>query len=136
MKSAVEKSTKISAETWQVLLKFLLGICDVLLSPPTSRDSIGELLCDRVLAVLFEIWVLACDRHFPSPSLWKTMRVMSYNWRHHESLVLHWHRTNVALTSKLLKIIYGLDFPPLVTSKWQILETFFNISKLCLFPFR
>ena len=117
VKSTVENSSKISPETWEVLLKFLLGICDVLLSPPTSRDSIGELLCYRVVEVLFEIWVLASERHFPAPSLWKTFREMSRNWRHHESLVIHWHRTNVALTSKLLKSVYGPDFPPLVTSK-------------------
>ena len=90
----------------------------------TVSDGIGELLCDRVLAVVFEVWIIACDRHFPPPSLWKTLREMCATWRHHEPLILHWHRANIAFTAKMLKAVYGPDFPTLVTSKHNFVKYF------------
>ena len=45
-------------------------------------DDIGDQLCERVLGVLFEIWLIACVKSFPSPTLWKTFREMCMNWRH------------------------------------------------------
>ena len=47
-----------------------------------SLDDIGDQLCERVLGVLFEIWLIACVKSFPSPTLWKTFREMCMNWRH------------------------------------------------------
>ncbi|CAH1791195.1 unnamed protein product, partial [Owenia fusiformis] len=106
-------SYTLSSDTWETLLKFLLSICDILLAPPTVKEGIGDLLCERVLGVLFEIWLLACAKCFPGPSLWKTFRDMCSYWRHHEALVIQWHKTNVALTAKLLKFMYGEDYPEL-----------------------
>lgn len=70
-------------------------------------DSIGTQLCERVLAVLFDVWIIACARCFPAPSLWKTLQEMCCTWRHHEALITHWHRVNVALTIRLLRNLYG-----------------------------
>ena len=81
-------------------------------------DGIGDQLCGRVLSVLFEMWLLACTRSFPPPPLWKTFRDMCSNWRHHEAPVIQWYRVNVALSAKLLKIMYGPDYPELHASKW------------------
>ena len=83
-----------------------------------STDDIGDHLCERVLSVLFELWLLACQKCFPSPSLWKTFRKMCIYWRHHEALVTQWHRINHALTARLLKFMYGPDYPELIISKW------------------
>ncbi|XP_052058883.1 ral GTPase-activating protein subunit beta-like isoform X1 [Mytilus californianus] len=112
------KSTILTRDTWETLLKFLLAANDSLLSPPTEKDDtglssydIGDHLCERVLSVLFEIWLLACYKCFPSPSLWKTFRNMCVNWRHHETLVVQWHKVNHALTARLLKFLYGPDYP-------------------------
>ncbi|XP_076100413.1 ral GTPase-activating protein subunit beta-like isoform X2 [Mytilus galloprovincialis] len=105
------KSTILTRETWETLLKFLLAANDSLLSPPTEKDDIGDHLCERVLSVLFEIWLLACYKCFPSPSLWKTFRNMCVNWRHHETLVVQWHKVNHALTARLLKFLYGPGYP-------------------------
>lgn len=83
-------------------------------------DDIGDHLCERVLSVLLEMWLLCCARCFPSPSLWKTFRVMCINWRHHEALVLQWHRVNHVLTCRLLRFMYGPDYPELQLCKYLV----------------
>ncbi len=83
-------------------------------------DGIGDQLCKRVLSVLFEMWLLACTKYFPSPPLWKTFRDMCANWRHHEALVIQWYRVNVALSAKLLAIMYGPEYPKLHASRFFI----------------
>ena len=98
----------------------LLDYCCIL-----SPDGIGENLCDRVLSVLFQLWLLACERCFPSPPLWKTFRDMCANWRHHDALISQWHRVNVALTSRLLKTMFGPDYPELYVCKYiRLLSNF------------
>ncbi|ESO90184.1 hypothetical protein LOTGIDRAFT_233979 [Lottia gigantea] len=114
IETVAKESSILSRDTWTVLLKFLLAANDSLLSPPTEKDDIGDNLCERVLSVLFGIWLVACTKCFPSPSLWKTFRNMSQSWRHHEGLVLQWHKVNFALTSRLLRIMHGPDYPELV----------------------
>ncbi|XP_059176419.1 ral GTPase-activating protein subunit beta-like isoform X2 [Physella acuta] len=111
IETMAKESSMLTRETWEVLLKFLLAANDSLLSPPTEKDDISEHLCDRVLNVLFVIWLMACHKSFPSPSLWKTFRNMCLYWRHHEALVTMWHRVNHTLTASMLKIMYGPEFP-------------------------
>ncbi|BFZ12491.1 hypothetical protein BsWGS_15530 [Bradybaena similaris] len=111
IESVAKESAILTRETWEVLLKFLLAANDSLLSPPTEKDDISDHLCDRVLSVLFMIWLMACHKSFPCPSLWKTFRNMCLYWRHHEALVTMWHRVNHVLTANMLKIMYGPDFP-------------------------
>lgn len=84
---------------------------------PQILDDISEHLCDRVLNVLFVIWLMACHKSFPSPSLWKTFRNMCLYWRHHEALVTMWHRVNHTLTASMLKMMYGPDFPEMSIGK-------------------
>lgn len=57
-------SNSLTRETWEALLLFLLAINDTLLAPPTVKDDVGDQLCERVLSVLFEVWLLACARCF------------------------------------------------------------------------
>ena len=101
-------------ETWDSLLSFLLAINDALLAPPAVKDDVGDQLCERVLGVLYEIWLIACVKSFPGPTLWKTFQVWLYqkprynviqrsetsntiqemcmNWRHRTGLVTQWNR--------------------------------------------
>ncbi|XP_033610459.1 ral GTPase-activating protein subunit beta isoform X8 [Cryptotermes secundus] len=106
-------STSLTRETWEALLLFLLAINDTLLAPPTIKDDVGDQLCERVLSVLFEVWLLACARCFPSPPLWKTFRETCMNWRHRIALIEQWNRVNLALTARLLEFMYGPSFPEL-----------------------
>ncbi|XP_050058118.1 ral GTPase-activating protein subunit beta isoform X4 [Aphis gossypii] len=103
----------IEPETWEALLLFLLAINDALLAPPTVKEDVGEELCERVLSVLIEVWLVACARCFPSPSLWKTLREMAVTWRHRTALIHQWNRVNLALTARVLTFMYGPGFPQL-----------------------
>jgi len=100
-------------QTWDTLLLFLLAINEILLAPPTVKDDVGDQLCERVLSVLFEVWLLACVRSFPSPSMWKTLQESCAMWRHRVALVDQWNRVNLALTARLLEFSYGPAFPQL-----------------------
>ena len=63
-------------------------------------------MSSRLVATLFEIWLIACNKNFPSPSLWKTFQEMCSNWRHHLSLVIEWNRVTYALTNRLLEMLW------------------------------
>ncbi|XP_068601913.1 ral GTPase-activating protein subunit beta-like [Brachionichthys hirsutus] len=113
--TAVQKlareSISMVRETWEVLLLFLLRINDTLLAPPTVGVGVAEKLADKLMAVLFEVWLLACARCFPTPPYWKTAREMLGNWRHHPPVVEQWSRVACALTSRLLRSTHGPSFP-------------------------
>ncbi|XP_033225547.1 ral GTPase-activating protein subunit beta isoform X3 [Belonocnema kinseyi] len=103
----------LDRETWESLLLFLIGINDALLAPPAVREDAGEQLCERVLGVLLEVWLVACERNFPSPPLWRTLRESCLRWRHRLALIEQWNRVCLALTARLLQIMYGPMFPEL-----------------------
>uniref|UniRef100_A0A3Q0S5S7 Ral GTPase-activating protein subunit beta n=1 Tax=Amphilophus citrinellus TaxID=61819 RepID=A0A3Q0S5S7_AMPCI len=113
--TAVQKlareSVSMVRETWEVLLLFLLRINDTLLAPPTVGVGVAEKLAEKLMAVLFEVWLLACARCFPTPPYWKTAREMLANWRHHPPVVEQWSRVACALTSRLLRFTHGPSFP-------------------------
>uniref|UniRef100_H2L590 Ral GTPase-activating protein subunit beta n=1 Tax=Oryzias latipes TaxID=8090 RepID=H2L590_ORYLA len=114
--TAVQKlareSVSMVRETWEVLLLFLLRINDTLLAPPTVGVGVAEKLAEKLMAVLFEVWLLACARCFPTPPYWKTAKEMLANWRHHPPVVEQWSRVACALTSRLLRFTHGPSFPP------------------------
>ncbi|KAH9380146.1 hypothetical protein HPB48_009250 [Haemaphysalis longicornis] len=113
LQSVAQDSTKIEKETWDEILRFLLAVNDILLAPPSKKDDMGSHLCERILTALFEVWLLACDRCFPSPNLWKTLRELCCTWRHRGALVEQWNRTNLFLTSAMLRLILVLPFAAL-----------------------
>ncbi|XP_062549207.1 ral GTPase-activating protein subunit beta isoform X2 [Armigeres subalbatus] len=111
LQDTAQNSQILTVETWEALLLFLLAINEILLAPPIVKDDVGDQLCERVLSVLFEVWLLACSRCFPSPSLWKTFQESCAAWRHRIALVEQWNRVNLVLTAKLLEFTYGPAFP-------------------------
>uniref|UniRef100_A0A3Q2ZWK8 Ral GTPase-activating protein subunit beta n=1 Tax=Kryptolebias marmoratus TaxID=37003 RepID=A0A3Q2ZWK8_KRYMA len=114
--TAVQKlareSVSMVRETWEVLLLFLLRINDTLLAPPSVGVGVAEKLAEKLMAVLFEVWLLACARCFPTPPYWKTAREMLSNWRHHPPVIEQWSRVTCGLTSRLLRFTHGPSFPP------------------------
>ena len=81
MQEVAQQSETMERETWDSLLSFLLAINDALLAPPAVKDDVGDQLCDRVLGVLFEIWLIACVKSFPAPTLWKTFQVWLFGYQ-------------------------------------------------------
>ncbi|CAG9768936.1 unnamed protein product [Ceutorhynchus assimilis] len=130
LQEIAHKSNVLDRDTWESLLLFLLAINDILLSPPNVKDDVADQLCERVLSVLFEIWLIACGSCFPSPPLWKTLRECCMNWRHRVALVEQWNRVNLALTSKVLVFMYGPDFPELKIGEDNLIPR--NMSNDCI----
>ncbi len=103
-------STKFTRETWQALFKYLLRVLDTLLSPPPEPNSVGVTLCGSLIHVLFEAWLCACITCFPSPSLWKTLRELVANWRHHKCVVEQWNKAVYSLTLRVISHLYGPSY--------------------------
>ncbi len=100
---AHDENNLMDRQTWDSLLIFLLAINDTLLSPPVESNDIGTQLCERIVSVLFEIWLIACCRCFPSPSLWKTFQQLCISWRHRPAVIDQWNKINYSLTSRLVQ---------------------------------
>jgi hypothetical protein len=100
---AHDENNLMDRQTWDSLLTFLLAINDTLLSPPVESNDIGTQLCERIVSVLFEIWLIACCRCFPSPSYWKTFQQLCISWRHRPALIDQWNKINYSLTSRLVQ---------------------------------
>ena len=125
----IAAEAKMSPLTWEALLKFLLMINDMLLSPPKKTGGLAEHLCERVISVLFEVWLHACCNHFPTPSMWKTLHELCMSWRHHYDIVHYWSRTSLFLTKKVIHYLYGPGFPlPLVNAKKSDVHLPTNLS--------
>ncbi|KAK9501298.1 hypothetical protein O3M35_012037 [Rhynocoris fuscipes] len=111
LQQAAQCSTVMSHETWESLLVFMLAINEELLATPTIKDDVGDQLCERVLSVLFEVWLVACAKSFPGPPLWRTLREMAITWRHRTALITTWARVCLALTHRLIAFVYPPSFP-------------------------
>ncbi|XP_068622605.1 ral GTPase-activating protein subunit beta [Battus philenor] len=103
-------SADLGPREWRALLLLLLAAAAALLAPPAPHHG-AEQLCERVLCVLFEVWILACHRCFPSPALWRTLREQCVRWRHRAPLVEQWTRASLCLTARMLAHMYGPLFP-------------------------
>ncbi|XP_046966559.1 ral GTPase-activating protein subunit beta isoform X2 [Vanessa cardui] len=104
-------SASLGPREWRSLLLLLLAAAAALLAPPAPLYGAAEQLCERVLCVLFEVWILACHRCFPSPALWRTLREQCVRWRHRAPLTEQWARVSLCLTARLLAHMYGPLYP-------------------------
>ena len=111
MIQATASEAKMSPMTWEALLKFLMIINDMLLSPPNTAGGLAEHLCEKMISVLLEVWLHASCHHFPAPSMWKTLHELCMSWRHHNSMIDYWSRTSLALTRRVIHYMYGPSFP-------------------------
>lgn len=94
-------------ESWDGVLIFLLAVNDILLSGPVDREDIGTHLCERVVKSLFEVWLTACHKCFPSPSFWKTFHELCLRIRHRPAVIEHWSNVCLSITQRLVHVSYG-----------------------------
>ena len=132
IESIAKDSKLLDRDLGEELLKFLLAINNAVLSPPFQKEDFCNILSTRIIATLFEIWLIACHKMFPNPSLWKTFQDMCSGWRHHLSLVTEWSRVCNALTVRLLELFWNLEnrrvaMPPVISSDTNVQ---FNIQNL------
>uniref|UniRef100_A0A914USJ1 Ral GTPase-activating protein subunit alpha/beta N-terminal domain-containing protein n=1 Tax=Plectus sambesii TaxID=2011161 RepID=A0A914USJ1_9BILA len=107
-------------DIWPEVLKFFLAVNDDLLAAPSLPDDLSSHLAPKILPVLFETWVHACGvGQFPSPSFWKTFRVMCRRWRHHVSLIENWARKCLLLTVLAVRNLYGQEYCKIVLTDEQ-----------------
>ena len=99
--------TKISRETWNVILSLLLKIADDLLAPPTVTKSLGNSLCEQLIHTIFNLWLRACVHYFPTPSLWKSLRELCITWRHHPQVIAEWNKIMYSMTVRVVVQLYG-----------------------------
>ncbi|KAI1295337.1 Ral GTPase-activating protein subunit beta [Halotydeus destructor] len=99
-----DQTSKIDNESWSSILVFLLAINDSLLSTPTEKDDIGTNLCQRIVSSLIEVWLIACQRCFPTPSFWKTFHQLCITLRHRQDVVDQWSRVCLCLTQRLVQL--------------------------------
>lgn len=105
-------STVLNNTTWDSLLFFCLNVGNLMLSCPSEPTHLTYTLADRISSMVFRIWLQACSKYFPRPSLWKTFNKLCQSWRHQEAFINQWNKINAAFTNRLLVIIHkNASFP-------------------------
>ena len=94
----------LEQESWKTLLMALLGVADYLWTSPKNDKGIAGMLSERVGCVLFEVWVMS---KIEDPALWSAMERLFPGWCHLMSVVVTWKGVTVALTQRMLNMIYG-----------------------------
>ncbi|CAG0914457.1 unnamed protein product [Notodromas monacha] len=142
LQTVAQNSLLMNNELWEELLLLLLSVNDTLLAPPFEKDDMGVVLGERVLSVLFEVWLLGTLKNFPSPVLWKTFAEVILRWRHRVAVVDQWNRGCLSLTVRLLSDMYGAqavqsvdirddgNLVPVSMSKETIKQTWYRMLHL------
>ncbi|KAI9496808.1 hypothetical protein BDB00DRAFT_869033 [Zychaea mexicana] len=106
------RTLEMTAETWTVLLKVVLGISDSLLKEPVADATIsgvanmGDELCEHLLRVLFELWLRSRIREV---EMWDILKDCFMRWSHRPKVIQHWSSTSLSLTNRVLNLLYGSD---------------------------
>mmetsp|Transcript_2068 Transcript_2068/g.4811 ORF Transcript_2068/g.4811 Transcript_2068/m.4811 type:complete len:1158 (-) Transcript_2068:823-4296(-) len=108
---------RFTSDTWETVLKIILGCCDFLLATPEDTLPIAKLLASRLLEVLFELWLRSRNA---DDIMWAHLKGLVMNWRHRLPTVHQWSATTLALTQNVVHLLYG---PPVGTSSVQIILT-------------
>ena len=113
--------------------KFIFVFIFLSSAPPcdkeASRSGLTK-LCERVINVLFEIWIISCYRHFPNPSFWKTFYHLCCSWRHQPSLIDQRSQSCLIFTQRLLQLTYAFPLPPLPSDSQSTLYSAYFVQLL------
>lgn len=94
----------LTDETWDVLLKLLIGITDSLFLAPRDPSLLGQKLCNQTLKVLFECWLTAQTL---KPEMWGFLKDRVSKWTHISHTIVQWQQVSLALTSRVIRTMYG-----------------------------
>jgi hypothetical protein len=101
---------RLSRLMWESILKFMLSVCNCVLSPPTKPGGFAEHLADRLISTLFDVFLRACEYYFPPPPFWHTLQEMCCMCRHHHQVIEQWSSTVLGLTLHVIQILYGPSY--------------------------
>jgi len=100
--------SRMTVDTWEELLKIMLGITDSLLKGGRGNldqaFSLGQILCPLLLRILCELWLRSGTEN---PQLWKHFRDLWENWRHRMYTIQQWSIVCLGLTNRVIRILYG-----------------------------
>eukprot|EP01116_Phalansterium_solitarium_P011073 TRINITY_DN26680_c0_g1_i1.p1 TRINITY_DN26680_c0_g1~~TRINITY_DN26680_c0_g1_i1.p1 ORF type:complete len:538 (-),score=150.79 TRINITY_DN26680_c0_g1_i1:8-1621(-) len=96
----------LSAETWEVWLRLLLGITDCLFLRTIGGESeaLSQALASHMFQVVFESWLLSQTR---SNEMWSTLATLIKNWLHVMALMVEWNAICSALAGRVFALLYG-----------------------------
>ncbi|KAF9102141.1 hypothetical protein BGX29_004915 [Mortierella sp. GBA35] len=100
-----------SEETWEVLLKVILGITDSLLreQPKTTallpeHGKMSDDLCEHLLRVLFELWLRSDVREV---RMWDVLKQCFQGWTHRIPVLHQWAASSLGLCQRVVRLLYG-----------------------------
>ena len=100
-----------SEETWEVLLKVILGITDSLLrdQPKTTaalpeHGKMSDDLCEHLLRVLFELWLRSNIRQV---RMWDVLKQCFQGWIHRIPVMHQWAASSLGLCQRVVRLLYG-----------------------------
>ncbi|GJJ73253.1 hypothetical protein EMPS_05611 [Entomortierella parvispora] len=106
-----------STQTWQVLLKVILGITDSLLREQPShqrststmmlmpeQQKMSDDLCEHLLRVLFELWLRSNTREV---QMWDILKHCFSGWTHRIPVLHQWAATVLGLCQRVVRLLYG-----------------------------
>ena len=105
-KSARSPPPSISEIDWnEFLCRIFLGICDEVMRGPADSRSLGNDIEQDVFFCMFDIWLRS---QMQNETLWNTLLSMaSKEWIHRRWFIESWGQCCVALTRKLINVLYG-----------------------------
>ncbi|KAG0082686.1 hypothetical protein BGZ93_002318, partial [Podila epicladia] len=102
-----------SEQTWEVLLKVILGITDSLLREQHTTPSkvlipehnkMSDDLCEHLLRVLFELWLRSNIRQV---HMWDILKKCFNGWTHRIPVLHQWAASSLGLCQRVVRLLYG-----------------------------
>ncbi|GAV07652.1 hypothetical protein RvY_17467 [Ramazzottius varieornatus] len=109
VKTVFQSSETADSETWNVLLQTLLSIVDTVLSRPSKPEDFSDIISKGLLSAFFELWLIVCQRSFPSAVFWRTFSQMNRTWWHRLPVVEEWLRTALLLHDNVQHSVAGTE---------------------------
>lgn len=101
-------ATLLSVQTWEAVLKIVLGICDHLFRLPEVESELASGLCATLFRVTMSLWVRSTTQ---SSEMWDIFKTLVANWRHRKPIILQWISTCTSFTHSILSLLYVFPAP-------------------------
>lgn len=101
-------ATLLSVQTWESVLKIVLGICDHLFRLPEVECPLAKGLCPNLFRVTMSLWVRSTTQ---SSEMWDIFKALLYHWRHRKPVIAQWISTCTSFTHSILSLLYVFPAP-------------------------
>ena len=95
---------RLTRDTWEVLLKIVLGISDSLLKLPEDPHHLADELTPKLLEVLVQLFLTS---RTDNNRMWDHLTNLMRGWVHRQPTIIQWGATALALSKNVLHILYG-----------------------------